>query len=160
MGFVSYGGNGHPSIPSFFSDSVNLEASWLALFGVFFNRDRVGLLYLIGSLSISALYASRVGIILSLLSIAYVLFVKSKDRIGVSKLVGIAVLIAGLIAVAQIAGLPIMDRFLAIGEDKGSTGENGHVAIRIKCLYRRSFVRKWCRKRRCSLENGQWNAFL
>ena len=65
MGFVSYGGNGHPSIPSFFSDSVNLEASWLALFGVFFNRDRVGLLYLIGSLSISALYASRVGIILS-----------------------------------------------------------------------------------------------
>lgn len=123
LGFASDNGNGHPQIPFFFGGGINLEASWLALFGVFFKRDRLGAFYLTSSLLISAGYASRVGLILSLLSITFVFLAKSSSKRGdIFKVLKLVVLLAGLALIAQAVGIPIMERFLFIGEDKGSIG--------------------------------------
>lgn len=123
LGFVSHGGSGHPTIPTFFGGGVNLEASWIALFGVFFKRDKAGALYLTSSLLISASYASRTGLILSLLSIVYVLLAKGgSKRGGFFNVLKLALLLLGLVLIAQAAGIPIVERFTAVGEDKGSIG--------------------------------------
>jgi len=56
--------NVHPDVPTFSQGSVNLEATWIALFGFFF-KSKKGYIYLFISLLISILYTSRVGMILN-----------------------------------------------------------------------------------------------
>lgn len=53
----------HPDIPMFYGGGANLEATWLALIGVFLFRSSYFLIYFIGSLAISVVYFSRAGII-------------------------------------------------------------------------------------------------
>ncbi|AMM52356.1 hypothetical protein TH61_15780 [Rufibacter sp. DG15C] len=60
---------GHPNIETLFGGGVNLEATWVAFHLGFFVKNRKLLFYLLVlfSLGLSILYASRVGVILSLL---------------------------------------------------------------------------------------------
>jgi O-antigen ligase len=60
---------GHPNIETLFGGGVNLEATWVAFHLAFFVRSRKSLFYflVLFSLGLSILYASRVGVILSVL---------------------------------------------------------------------------------------------
>ncbi|GAA4298953.1 O-antigen ligase family protein [Nibribacter koreensis] len=60
---------GHPNVETLFGGGVNLEATWVAFHLAFFIRSRKWLFYglVAFSLGLSILYASRVGVILSLL---------------------------------------------------------------------------------------------
>jgi O-antigen ligase len=122
LSFFSDPWNGHPNIGSFFGGGVNLDASWLALFGVFFSRDIKGSVFLVGSLGVSVMYASRAGMMLSVLSFFYVYVIAPKDRNILKK--AIMVLGVGIVAIGALSayGGVILDRFLSIGSDSGSVG--------------------------------------
>lgn len=109
-GLFLWGNGTLPSRP--FMTDVNLEASWLALFWSLLNRIEL-VCYTPNWKFVHFGFMPRVGIFIVVHRLRS--FVKSKDRIGVSKLVGIAVLIAGLIAVQS------QDSQLWIGsyQDKG-----------------------------------------
>ncbi|MFC7579895.1 O-antigen ligase family protein [Schaalia naturae] len=122
LSFFADSWGSHPSIPSIFGGGVNLDASWLALFGVFFNRDLKENLFLVGSLGVSALYASRGGMVLTALVLFYVYLVKPRDRAFLKKaLIILLVAAAALIAVSAFGEI-IVDRFLSIGNGVGSEG--------------------------------------
>lgn len=60
----SQSGRFHPAIYCFFHGGCNLEASWTALFGVFFwKKPRTAAVYMAVAWVISILYASRAGVI-------------------------------------------------------------------------------------------------
>lgn len=120
--FASDSFGGHPLVPSLFGGGVNLDASWLALFGVFFRRDLKGGLFLIGSLGISLLYASRVGLILSIFSILYVNVIQPRDFSAIKR-VAMFLLAAVVVCIAMdsLGGI-VVDRLLSIGADAGSIG--------------------------------------
>lgn len=71
--------DGHPNYATLFSGGVNLEATWPALLGVFFNNDRRGHVYLGCVFLFSVLVASRAGLLLSVGAAAYVLFLKGRS---------------------------------------------------------------------------------
>lgn len=122
INFYSNPWSGHPALPSVFGGGVNLDASWLALFGVFFSRNTPGSIFLLGSLCVSVLLASRSGMIICLLSIIYVYIVRPRN-VGLLKKtmwVVLCALVIGLFLVNY--GDVVLDRFLAIGEEPGSQG--------------------------------------
>ena len=113
---------GHPDIETFFGGGVNLEATWLAMFGVFFKKDARGFAYLSGSMLISVVYASRAGVLLSVLSIIYVLAIRPRNRGLAIKLLGVGAIILIALLLLSVTDNPIVERFLSIGEDRGSQG--------------------------------------
>lgn len=121
LDFLADPWGGHPSISSFFGGGVNLDASWLALFGVFFERDAKGNVFLLGSLGVSAMYASRAGMILALLALFYVHVVTPRNWGMLKRVAAVAVVAAVVLLAAQFGGI-IVDRFLSIGSDQGSQG--------------------------------------
>jgi O-antigen ligase len=122
LSFFADSWGGHPSIPSIFGGGVNLDASRPALFGVCVNRDLKGNCFLVGSLGVAALCASRAGMVLAVLALFYVYVVEPRDR-GVLKkaLIILLVAVAALIAVSAFAEI-ILDRFFSIGDEAGSGG--------------------------------------
>ncbi len=113
---------GHPALPTFLGGGVNLEASWLAMFSVFFKDNRRGALYLILATGLSMVYASRAGIIICLLAFLYV-FVLKGGKSGVSLRFFLAVMAVFLIFVALAQnGNVLAERLLSAGEDRGSQG--------------------------------------
>jgi hypothetical protein len=63
----------HPEILTFSQGGVNLEATWVALFGFFF-KSKKGYIYLFASLFLSILYTSRVGLILNFLHFCWLTY--------------------------------------------------------------------------------------
>lgn len=63
----------HPEILTFSQGGVNLEATWVALYGFFF-KSKKGYIYLLVSLFLSILYTSRVGIILNFLHFCWLTY--------------------------------------------------------------------------------------
>ncbi|WP_237144033.1 O-antigen ligase family protein [Pontibacter pamirensis] len=60
--------DGHPDIYTIFGGGVNLEATWIGLHtALFINRKKLFYFFLLTTLIISVLYASRVGIVIALL---------------------------------------------------------------------------------------------
>ena len=55
---------GHPTLPTFYGGGPNLEATWVAMAGVFLIGTRAFIPYMLGSAAISVAYASRVGLII------------------------------------------------------------------------------------------------
>ena len=116
--------DGHPNYVTLFSGGVNLEATWPALFGAFFENNRQGRAYLGCVFLFSVLVASRAGLLLSVGAAAYVLFFKGR-RIGkhvwqaLGALVGIAVLV---VALGVALHVPMFERMTSIGDDSGSWG--------------------------------------
>lgn len=120
--FIANPWNGHPAIPSYFGGGLNLEASWLALFGVFFKRGVSGALYLALTVGLSLVYASRAGLLISVLAALYVYVVEPRDRRLMSRVGVIVLLAAGGVWVMQAMQLPILARLGSIGDDRGSQG--------------------------------------
>ncbi len=61
----------HPNIDTYWGGGVNIESSWLALFGFVFYNDKKGWFYLTLSFLIAGVYASRAGILINVLLLAY-----------------------------------------------------------------------------------------
>lgn len=110
----------HPIIPTFLGGGVNLEASWMALFIVFFKKDVKGYLYTAMAFILSMVYASRAGMIISVIAALYLLVLS-----GVKRSVGIKIIIfsaAVLVIFAYLAasGNVLATRFLETGTETGS----------------------------------------
>lgn len=113
---------GHPSIETFFGGGVNLEASWIALFGVFFHPNRQGRAYIALATVISVLYASRAGLIICIAAVFFVFGVRGKNK-GLSfKVFAVAVVMVAAYFALSAIDSPIIERLLSIGEDRGSEG--------------------------------------
>lgn len=112
---------GHPLIPSIFGGGLNLEASYIALFGVSFKSNRQGCLYTVGSLLLSGFYASRTGIILSLIVLLYIFVFRNNKLSHLGKFILFFSLIIVLLVGILISDLPVVGRFLTAGEDYAST---------------------------------------
>jgi putative inorganic carbon (HCO3(-)) transporter len=119
---------GHPIIPTFFGGGPNLEATWVAMAGVFLIGSRLFLPYMAGSALICAAYASRSAfIVVALVVAASVAGTLFRGGAGWRKLilpVAVAAVAVGGIAVARgVDGADyIAQRFASIGDDPGSTG--------------------------------------
>lgn len=117
----------HPMIETYFGGGVNLEATWIGLLGFFFMGDKKGYIYSALSIIIAVLYASRVGIIVSVLLLLFMIFqknnvesiVKRKNRMIIGILLGTC---AFTFAFSQGYLDYIICRFSDAGEDTGSQG--------------------------------------
>jgi O-antigen ligase len=120
---------GHPTLPTFFGGGPNLEATWVAMAGVFLIGSRMFVPYMAGSAILCAAYASRAGFIVVLLvmlaSVAGTLLRGGGGRARrlVLPMAVVALGIAGVAAARGVEGADyIARRFESIGEDPGSTG--------------------------------------
>jgi len=127
--FIFYFSNtswmGHPYINTLITGGVNLEATWIAILSPVFYNHRLKWPYLCSSLLISALYASRVGIMLNAICAILFLFKSDeKNRYRYLKIIVSAVLVSLIIFVFVDLGLLslVITRFLDIGNDNGSIG--------------------------------------
>ena len=116
---------GHPIVSSFFEGGVNIEASWMGAFGVFFSRNKKGAFYLTSCTALAALYGSRSGLIACLLAIAYVLLVKGAKNVKRNVLLAMGAMLAMValfVAAANALGLAVSERLFSIGSEPGSLG--------------------------------------
>jgi putative inorganic carbon (HCO3(-)) transporter len=119
---------GHPMLPTFYGGGPNLEATWVAMAGVFLIGSRGFIPYMAGSAAISVAYASRVGlIIVALVVMASVVGTLlrggSSGRRLLLPVALCAITFAGVAAARGVTGADyILRRFQSIGEDPGSTG--------------------------------------
>ena len=121
---------GHPMLPTFYGGGPNLEATWVAMAGVFLIGSRAFIPYMLGSAAISVAYASRVGlIIVALVVMASVAgtWLRGRSAGGSRRwLLPVALCAITVVGVAAARGVTgadyIVRRFQSIGEDPGSTG--------------------------------------
>jgi hypothetical protein len=119
--------NVHPDIPTFSQGGVNLEATWIALFGFFF-KSKKGYIYLIISLFLSALFTSRVGMILNFLLFCWLTYhIYLKHGIlnlkRIFQISSIMFLLGTFFLFSPLAS-PVLDRIAESGniEEAGSRG--------------------------------------
>jgi O-antigen ligase len=120
---------GHPTLPTFYGGGPNLEATWVAMAGVFLIGSRLFLPYMLGCAALSVAYASRVGlIVVGLVLVGSVAgsLVSGHGR-AMRRWMLPAALVACAVAALMIArGVTgadyVLQRFQSIGDDPGSTG--------------------------------------
>ncbi|PEL82493.1 O-antigen ligase family protein [Bacillus wiedmannii] len=111
---------GHPILPWFYGGEANLEATWISLSIVFFINSRYFTLLLMVSILISAIYASRVGIIISLLLLLFKVKDFNKKKI-IRMTLGIIIIAIGVLVILSLNPY-LVERFFSIGNDPGSLG--------------------------------------
>lgn len=114
---------GHPSIDYLFGGGANLEATWISLFLFTFNDSKLFLPYLVFCLGISAIYASRVGVMVIAIFVVIKIFSR-KGNVNPLKMFSIFLLGIGIIVYMFYIGIfdYIISRFVAVGYDPGSLG--------------------------------------
>ena len=114
---------GHPVFSTIFGGGVNLEATWVAIFGFVFYKNKMKWPYIVTSTLISALYASRTGLIINVLCVLWYVVPLLNPR-NIFKFVGTIILMIIIIAILMRYGLldSILERFQDLGEDNGSMG--------------------------------------
>lgn len=123
---------GHPSIYYIYGGGPNLEATWITLCSLFFlNRKRLFYFSILFSFIISAIYASRISIIMVVL--VYIFYfvsnrpTKNERRIILSFFV-ISSLTFGYYIIHKLSDLYVIERFLNIG-DKVEGGSQGRLML-------------------------------
>ena len=110
---------------TFFGGGINLEATWIALLGVFFLKDEKAYIYLFLSMIVSMLYSSRSGMIVNVLLFIIILFHKNnRKNEKFKKILLIFILGVILFAVNIKTGMfsYILNRFSNLGNENGSLG--------------------------------------
>lgn len=122
--YLIYQWDGHPDYPTVFNGGVNIEVSWLAMFGVFFRNDWKGRAYLGCVLALSLVFSSRSGLVLVALSALYVFVANAglTSRRLARTLACLACCALAALLLAIVCGMPVVDRLLSIGGDGGSLG--------------------------------------
>lgn len=85
--YYSHPWDGHPNFATIFSGGVNLEATWPAMLGVFFDDNREGRVYLAITYVFAALVQSRAGVMLAVLALAYVILIKRDGGVLAKRIV-------------------------------------------------------------------------
>lgn len=113
----------HPYINTVVTGGVNLEATWLSLLSITFINDRRKWFPILFSLGVSAVYASRVGI-LSVAIIMMLLFLKNRQSNLGKKLISLVSISAVIVFIGVQTDLfsDVLSRFGNIGHDPGSLG--------------------------------------
>ena len=113
----------HPDIDTIFEGGVNLEATWIAMFAFFFVNSRYKYIYLASSFLLSAIYASRVGMVINVLVLAWFIWPILKT-ISIKKIIFlISLLIFAIFFIIKTGVFTyVLERFIIIGEDPGSIG--------------------------------------
>lgn len=115
---------GHPVYKFIFGGGANLEATWIGMFGLFFKDDKKGYIYLFMCSVVSAILASRVGIIIDIITFCFITFGKDSDnKINAKKIwYGIFILILAIIVMLKTGIMKyLIVRLESIGNDTGST---------------------------------------
>lgn len=110
----------HPIIPTFLGGGVNLEASWMALFIVFFDKNFKGYVYAGMAFALSMAYASRAGMIICVLAVMYLLVIQGADRRVAMKFAGFVAVAVFVFAVLAANDNVLVNRFLETGKETGS----------------------------------------
>jgi len=123
--------NVHPIIPTLSQGGVNLEATWIALFGFFF-KSKKGYIYLFAALFLSILYASRVGIILNFLHfcwLTYHIYLKN-GLLSLKRLLQVSFIIflLGAFFLTSPLATVILNRLAESGETN-EAGSRGRIAM-------------------------------
>lgn len=114
---------GHPSVPTFLGGGPNIESSWLAILSaLFIGRPRVHLALSALSIGVSVIYASRVGLLLSIFSILLLLIRSAKRSVSKFASTFALALLAAFLMIGAIGDSYLIERFNAIGVDPGSVG--------------------------------------
>lgn len=114
---------GHPNVSTIFGGGVNLEATWLAMFGFSFEKDKKGWLYNLSSFGVSIVYASRAGCIVNIMWLLWILcnYFNKKQLMKLLAGIGITGVVLGIFYHMGIMDY-IIHRFANIGSEKGSMG--------------------------------------
>ena len=114
---------GHPQINSFIGGGANLEASYVAMFSIFFAGEKQFLFWQAFSISLSLLYASRTALVLNVCIIIWYAFINFK-KINIKYLFGYIIALFMSLISAYHLGLTdyVISRFLRIGNEPGSIG--------------------------------------
>ncbi len=110
----------HPVITTFLGGGVNLEASWMALFIVFFDKNAKGYLYAGLAFALSMAYASRAGMIICVLAILYLFVIQGADKDIAMKLAGFTAVAICVFALLAANDNVLVKRFLETGNETGS----------------------------------------
>ena len=125
--------NGHPdTIGTYFGGGANLEATWIALLGFGFFKNKKQYIYFICSLLVSIIYVSRVGIVLNVILLGWI-SLQSFEKKDFKKLISkiLIIMIFTFIALLIFYKMGLLDyiltRLLSIGDsaDKGTSGRFG-----------------------------------
>lgn len=124
--FFSNDVNYHLDTNTYIGGGVNLEATWVAIFCIFFNRDFKGVFYCICAGFVCIAYASRAGLVLYSLALIYLMAFKGVKvglkQLGALLLACIVIIIALYILYEN--GFTVIERFLTSGDDNGMRGRN------------------------------------
>ena len=115
---------GHPVYKFIFGGGANLETTWIGLFGLFFKDEKKGYIYIFLCSIISAILASRVGIIIDIIAFCFITFGKNSDSKIKSKKIwyGMLILILSAIIILKTGIMNyLIVRLENIGRDTGST---------------------------------------
>lgn len=112
----------HPELETLYGGGVNLEATWLAMFGVFYERNWKGVTYIGLCTLVAGLYLSRVGIVLCLIVALYVFFFRPYSGSYAPKILLLLLITVIIIWWLVEIDSPIIDRFASIGNDNGTRG--------------------------------------
>lgn len=123
--FFLSGNSERINLKTFFGGGINLEATWIALLGVFFIKDEKAYIYLFFSMIISMLYSSRSGLIVNILFFIiilvhesnndYIRFKKALLLFCVGVLINFVNLKTGMFSY-------VLTRFTKLGNENGSLG--------------------------------------
>lgn len=117
---------GHVTIDTFFGGGVNLEATWIALLGVCFQKDKKGYIYSFLSFLVAVLYSSRVGVLAAVMVVLY-LFIQYSDGLSLKNIkmviFGLFICFLGLVVLNNYGYLDYtLSRFANVGNESGSLG--------------------------------------
>jgi len=112
---------GHPEYNFIFAGGPNLEATWTSMLGIFSGKTNKKYIFVFLTAILSALLASRVGIIINILVLLYFLI---QEKNGLKKILTfcIVILILFLLAIKTNIFSYILSRFSQTGYDSGSMG--------------------------------------
>lgn len=114
---------GHPIISVFFGGGVNLEASYIALMCPIFFSTKIMWPFIISSIAIAILYASRTAIVINILVIVWIMFIKIDKKHWWKISIVIVASLVTLIIIFERGYLDyVVQRFYNIGHESGSIG--------------------------------------
>lgn len=106
----------HPEIVELYGGGPNLEATWLVANSAFFLRSRYWKVFLGISLIVSAIYASRIGIVLAIVLI----FIRLYHKRQLKQIILFPIIISFVVAFTYFVNPYSLERFTEVGQEIGS----------------------------------------
>lgn len=121
--FLIHPSGGHPKFAPIFGGGVNLEATWIGLMGAAFKKREQIIAYNTVAVVISALYASRAGLIVNFICIMWFLL-NNMSRKSIAKFIGLVIVVLLAFVIIYNVGYfdYVFERFGKITDENTSFG--------------------------------------